>query len=279
MSDYLDQKIDYNQPEVVLALDELSLWSARFGIFLLEQLEIVGGLEVLDLGCGTGFPLLELAQLSGSTCHFTGLDVWKAGLERAEFKSKVYGLKNVEFVLSEENHFPLPSAKFDLIISNLGINNFAEPDLVLTECARVAKPKARLVLTTNLTGHFNEFYEVYRQVLFELNLHELYLERLEANEQHRSNRDIVIQRLKQTGFTPAKIVESQFQMQFSDGSALLRHWLTRLGFLDGWREIVDSTTEKTVFSRLEQTLNEKAQSEGSLKMTVLMLYVESLLTT
>jgi len=30
---------------------------------------------------------------------------------------------------------------------------------------------------------------------------------------------------------------------------------------------------------LEQTLNEKAQSEGSLKMTVLMLYVESLLTT
>ncbi len=276
MSDYLEQKIDYYQPEIVLALDELSLWSARFGIFLLEQLEIIRGLKVLDVGCGTGFPLLELAQLSGSSCQFTGLDIWKAGLERAEFKSKIYGLKNVSFVQSQENHFPLPSDEFDLIVSNLGINNFADPDFILAECARVAKPNARLVLTTNLTGHFQEFYQVYRQVLHELNLSKFYLERLEADEQHRSNKALVLQRLNQAGFSPAKVVEREFQIHFSDGSALLRHWLTRLGFLEAWRKIVSPPDEQAVFARLEEALNEIAHREGNLKMTVPMLYVESI---
>ena len=277
MREYLEQKIDYQQPAIASAIDELSLWSARFGILLLEQLEIRPGLEVLDVGCGTGFPLLEIAQLFGNSCQFIGLDTWEAGLERAEFKAKAYGLKNVSFVLSQENSFPLPDDKFDLIVSNLGINNFARPDLILAECIRVAKPQARLVLTTNLTGHFQEFYGVYRQVLHELGLNELYLAHLEANEQHRGSKESVLQRLGQAGLKPLKVVEREFQLKFGDGSALLRHWLTRLGFLDGWRQIIDPADEQTVFTRLESRLNELSQQKGFLGMTVPMLYVESVM--
>lgn len=273
MSDYL-QPIDYYKSEVVAVLDELSLWSARFGIFLLDQIEIRRGLKILDVGCGTGFPLLELAQLSGNSCQLTGLDIWPQALEHAKGKAKIYGVTNVELVQSEANEFPLPDAQFDLIVSNLGINNFENPDVILAECTRVAKPNARLVITTNTTGHFREFYAVYRQILTELEL-TTYLERLEANEQHRSNKQAIVARLEKANFRVTKVVEREFQMIFADGSALLRHWLVRLGFMDGWREVIDAPLQQKVFTELENKLNQLAATEGNLKMTVPMLYLEA----
>lgn len=35
---------------------------------------------------------------------------------------------------------PFMSDTFDLIVSNLGINNFADPEACFRECARVLKP-------------------------------------------------------------------------------------------------------------------------------------------
>jgi ubiquinone/menaquinone biosynthesis C-methylase UbiE len=54
---------------------------------------------------------------------------------------------------------------FDLLVSNLGINNFDDPPAVLCECRRVARPGAKLALTTNLQGHMQQLYGLYAQVL------------------------------------------------------------------------------------------------------------------
>jgi arsenite methyltransferase len=64
-------------------------------------------------------------------------------------------------------------------------------------------------------------------------------------------------------------------LRFLDGSALLRHSLVRWGFLDGWRHVVESSDEERVFQALETHLNEVAQREGELRMTVPMLYIEA----
>ena len=61
----------------------------------------------------------------------------------------------------------LPDASVDLIVSNLGINNFDQPDAALRSCLR-REAGANLFLTTNLVGHMSEFYDVYRNVLLEL---------------------------------------------------------------------------------------------------------------
>src|SRR5436309_12231589 len=63
--------------------DELPLWSALAGELLLESVTLAGARRVLDLGCGAGFPLLELAERLGRSAFVAGLDPWAEALRRA----------------------------------------------------------------------------------------------------------------------------------------------------------------------------------------------------
>jgi len=273
MTEYLESSCLLD-PNVASAFDEVSFWSARFGMLLFQHLELVQGIRVLDVACGTGFPLCELSQVHGESCDFIGVDVWKEALDRARLKINSYGLKKAKLVGSDAVHLPFPDRTFDLVVSHLGINNFADQRAALAECFRVAQSKARLVLTTNLKGHMKEFYAIYREVLKTLHL-EKYLERLAQNEDHRGTQESFISLVQESGFQVSKLAEDQFAFRFTDGSALLRHFLTRIGFLQGWRSVVDPSDEDVVFRSLEESLNSWSQQQGGLNLTVPMLYLEA----
>jgi arsenite methyltransferase len=95
MQDYLDSTISLDSRDTVTAYDELPLWSAMFGLLLLKHVELKQNIRVLDVGCGTGFPLLELAQRLGRTSTVCGIDTWDLALERARFKAKIWQVPNV----------------------------------------------------------------------------------------------------------------------------------------------------------------------------------------
>jgi arsenite methyltransferase len=274
MTDYLEKKFDLNDPKIATVLDELSFWSSRFGTLLFNHLELVRDIRVLDLGFGLGFPLIELAHVHGSSCRFIGVDIWKAAMDRAVLKLKVYGLENVSLVRADGARLPLADDSFDLIVSNLGINNFEDPRAVLAECFRVAKPGARLVLTSNLKGHMQQFYDLYRETLVDLGKSR-YLDRLAVNEAHRGTKESISGMVEGAGFRVLKIVEDRFYLRYLDGSAMLRHSLTRVGFLGGWRAVLEPEEEREVFTILEERLNKLARRDGELKMTVPMLYLEA----
>lgn len=275
MPSYLQRVTDFNTPEFVNFFDELPLWSARFGQMLFQNIILLKGIKGLDVGCGTGFPLFELAQMHDSSCEFVGIDIWQPALERAEKRRQYHNLQNVKLLLSEPARFPLPDGDFDLIVSNLGINNFDNSPAVLAECFRVSKPGARLILTTNLYGHMREFYGVYRAVLHDFGNPD-YLERLQAHEAHRSTRESLRQLLEANGFMVAKMVQAHFQMRFLNGSALLNHRFIGIGFLPAWRAIITPQDEVVVFTALEKALNQAAHAAGDLSLTIPMLYVESI---
>jgi hypothetical protein len=47
------EEIDYKASEFGDLYDELPLWSAPFGLMLLEQVELPPGMTILDVGAGT----------------------------------------------------------------------------------------------------------------------------------------------------------------------------------------------------------------------------------
>ena len=274
MPDFLHQTYDLQQPELASAFDQVSFWSARFGSLLFKHLPLRPNLTILDLACGTGFPLFELAQVYGTSCQVTGVDVWKEAIERAKVKLDAYRFPNVKILEADAAHLPFQENEFDLIVSHLGINNFIDPEAVLAECFRVAKPHASLVLTTNPVGHMREFYKIFREVLLELQK-PAYLERLRKNEEHRGTKEALIGDLQVASFRIVRIQEDTFQLRYLDGSALFHHLLTQVGFLGGWRQVVDPEDEEQVFMLLENKLNQVAKARGELSMTVPMLYLEA----
>jgi arsenite methyltransferase len=273
MTDYLQHRNDFNTPDAALSFEETSFWCARFGALLFRYLELRRNISILDVGCGTGFPLFELANAHGPLCQVTGLDVWTEALERARAKLRIQGLSNVTIVEADAAAMPFPDAQFDLITCNLGLNNFADPPAVLAECFRVAKPGGRVVFTTNTRRHMYEFYDVFREVLREIGNRE-YLERLERHKNHRGTQASLCAMLERAGFMVVKTIQNHFHLPYLDGTAFFNHRLIKTGFLDGWRGVVNADDEVEVFARLEARLNERAVLLGMLWMTVPMLYLE-----
>ncbi|HJQ69661.1 MAG TPA: class I SAM-dependent methyltransferase [Blastocatellia bacterium] len=274
MTDYLSYKNDLNDPALASAFDELSFWSSKFGALLLDNIEIRRDAMILDLGCGNGFPSFELANLFGASSQVTGMDIWREGLDRARSKQRFHRLANLSFVEADGASMPFPDCTFDMIVSNVGLNNFADPQAVLAECRRVLREGGALYLTTNVKGHFAQFYEVFRRVLTETDRPGR-IERLDANEKHRGTSESIAGLLGGAGFAINRMVEKSFDMRFADGSAVLNHFLVKLGFLEGWKTVVGPDDEKAVFERVEELLNEEAAKRGELRMTVPMLFIEA----
>jgi ubiquinone/menaquinone biosynthesis C-methylase UbiE len=273
MPGYFSPHIDFNNPQHVAVMDELSLWSAAFGELLFAYLPLRPGLSVLDVGCGSGFPLLDLAQRLGKTSRTFGIDPWQAGLERAQQKAVIWQVYNAALLEGDAAAMPFAAGSFDLLVSNLGVNNFAQPAIVLQECWRVAKPGACLALTTNLPGHMRQFYIIYHQTLRQLGLSN----RLAALDQHIAHRLTVEQLttwLELAGFTPRRVKRRSFQWRFLDGSAFLWHSFIRLGFLDGMRSVLPPEEQEVVFNQLENNLNQYARKKGEFSLTIPMAYLE-----
>jgi arsenite methyltransferase len=259
--------IDYKTPEFGDLYDELPLWSAQFGLLLLEHVELRPGITILDVGAGTGFLAIELAQRCGSDAKVIAVDPWEAAITRLNRKLDHLGVQNVRTVVQDAATIDLPDESVDLIVSNLGINNFDNPEAVLRSCFRVAKPGASLFLTTNLVGHMAEFYEAYRSVLVEFGFTGQ-LTALDAHISRRATVDSVRTLLERGGFKFVDAMIRSFRERFVDGSSLLRHYFIRLGFVPGWKSVAPENAVEPIFAALEHRLNAIAAEKGGLSLTV-----------
>jgi len=268
MTDYLNSSFDLDNPELVSALDEIHLWSAPFGLKLLDTIRMKKNIQALDIGFGTGFPILEVALRLGSTCKVYGIDPWKPAIERAAFKMNQFGIRNVELIEGEAENIPLPDNSIDLIISNNGINNVEDINKVFSECKRIAKPGAQIVASVNLEDTMIEFYEVFKKVIEEIEPLEgkkkiddhIYSKRKPLSE---------IERLfESNGFKINNIIDDEFKFRYVDGSTMLNHYFIRLAFMDSWKEIVPEDQQTEVFVKIEDKLNQIAKDKACLELLV-----------
>ena len=268
MKNFLATDFDLEDADLVSVIDEVPLWSAPFGLGLLEVVRMAPNLNVLDVGSGLGFPMLELAQRLGASSRIFGIDPWRSAVERTRLKIGVYDVANAEVVEGVAEEMPFDDAFFDLIVSNNGINNVNDLEASLGECSRVAKPGAQFVVSINLEETMIEFYEIYEKTLRAMGLED---EVIGMREQIRSKRlplDEFVKLLEGAGFKISEIRHRESSMRFLDGSALLGHFLIRLGFLGGWRSILEDQDREPVFDALEKALNRVAAERGELRLTI-----------
>ncbi len=265
---YLTTNYDSNNPGLVSIIDELPLWSAPFGLKLLEAIPLKKNIKVLDIGSGLGFPVIELAMRLGDTCKVYGIDPWKAARNRAEQKIKTIGLKNVKMIDAVAEDIPFDDEIFDLIVSNNGINNVQDFEKSLSEISRVAKKNAEFVFTVNLEETMIEFYNEYRNVLKENEM----IREIDKLNQHIYGKRKPVEGIKtlvvKSGFKINKVSLDKFYLRFADGTTMLNHFLIKLAFLESWLQILHQKKQTEIFSEVETRLNRISEKEGELKLTV-----------
>ncbi len=94
----------------------------------IENLE--RGIDVLDVGCGSGRALNLLAKTYPNS-RFIGYDLSEEAIYTARNTAKAEGLSNVKFEIKDLTSFDLNGEKFDLITAFDAIHDQARPDRVL----------------------------------------------------------------------------------------------------------------------------------------------------
>jgi SAM-dependent methyltransferase len=138
---------NYTAAKARAAWDEAEI---TWGIFGVREDDVgvlgqVGGLDVVELGCGTAYFSAWLARRGARPI---GVDVTPAQLDTAR---SIMAETGIEFPLVEASaeEVPLPDASFDLAISEYGASIWCDPARWLPEAARLLRPGGRLVFLRN----------------------------------------------------------------------------------------------------------------------------------
>jgi len=107
----------------------------------LHLLPDVDGLDVVELGCGTGYVSAWLARRGA---HPVGLDNSSRQLQTARRFQRDFGVP-FPLVHADAERAPFRDASFDLAISEYGAAIWCDPDRWIPEAARLLRPEGELV--------------------------------------------------------------------------------------------------------------------------------------
>ncbi len=109
-----------------------------------EMLPVMKNLSILDIGCGSGTPTIELARLSDG--KITGIDIDQAALDRFKSKVEKEGLSSRIKILNRSIYNTNFSAESFNLIWDEGVLHILNTKKSLVECNRILKLNGFLVV-------------------------------------------------------------------------------------------------------------------------------------
>ncbi len=107
-----------------------------------ELIGSVSGLDLLDLGCGTGRWSLRLA---GMGANVTAVDFSDGMLDKARAKP---GADRIHFKVHDLNQpLPIQDAGFDRVICCLVLDHIESPDPLFVEMRRLCRPDGQVIVS------------------------------------------------------------------------------------------------------------------------------------
>jgi len=265
--------LDWKSKDVLSIFDEVTLWSAPFGRLLLENMPMKSGATIVDIGFGTGFPLLELSQRFGDKSKIYGIDIWEEAIIKVRNKIEILELNNIEIIEESASSISLDDDKIDLVTSNLGVKNFEEKSKVYQEIKRILNSDGRLCITTNPIGTFEELLEIFKVILSEMKL-DVASKALEEYIAHRGTEASIVSEIEASGFKLLKRRFDSTDIRFVDAEAVLDHSLIRIGFREYWERLAGKEKSAEFFEKSLSAIDRTIEKEGEFVIGIPMLYLE-----
>lgn len=106
-------------------------WNEEMRSYGLKMAGLRAGMEVLDVGCGTGFLSEGILEVTPTVW---GLDITPEQLQRARKKLPI------PLVRGDAENLPFSSERFDAVLSSGSIEYWPDPGQALREMHRVLRP-------------------------------------------------------------------------------------------------------------------------------------------
>ncbi|HEY2071208.1 MAG TPA: class I SAM-dependent methyltransferase [Rhizomicrobium sp.] len=97
---------------------------------------------IVDIGCGAGQTVLQLAERVGPEGQVIGVDIAPLLLERA--RARAEGLRQARFIECDAARLSLPEKCVDGFFSRFGVMAFADPVAAFSNFHQLMKPSGRL---------------------------------------------------------------------------------------------------------------------------------------
>ena len=132
--------------EVLKELDEEDLRKNfnKYTVQAFQSLPVMDKPKILDIGCGSGIPTLELARISGG--EVVGLDIDDAKIKTLEKMIEKEGMDDqVQAMIGSMLDIKLPDESFDIIWAE-GVIRFIGFERALNEWKRLLAPDGFIVI-------------------------------------------------------------------------------------------------------------------------------------
>ena len=173
------------------------------------------------------------------------IDGSAAMLDIARTKIGEMGVKNVYF--RSESAVPKLSFADDvyvMVICILGLSDFERPESALKDFARVTRPGGEVRCTLPLLGTFQEFFDIYREVLTKHDKHET----LQALQDYLTTNlwdvDQCYEWMETAGLEDASVEVDEFSMLFKSSREFFFAPVIEYGPLSEWKQVAGKGQER-----------------------------------
>jgi ubiquinone/menaquinone biosynthesis C-methylase UbiE len=234
------------------------VWGTRFGKMLLRDLTLPERGQVLDISCGTGYPTIEILRRMRDGSRLIAIDASSAMLDVARRKVAdlgPLGKKGVFF----RTESPVPKLSFaddvyDLVVCNLGLNEMPSLEVAVRDFARVCKKGGEVRCTLPLAGTFQEFHDLFREVLIKHDKHEA-LDRLERLIARYPTIDHVERCMRSAHLSGGLEIE-EFSLLFKSSREFFFAPVIEYGPLSDWKDIAGGGQEmQDVFWYIKEAID------------------------
>lgn len=209
-------------------------YSVLFGRMLLAELPARERLQVLDVGCGTGYPALDVLRRLGEGGRVIAIDPDAALIDVARRRALDESGRRIFFKVESAEQLSFGDEVFDLVVGNLALAAFEAPERALAEMRRVLAPSGRLLLTHALSGTFEEVLDVFREVALKNDDARIAqrVERIAGRYPSASTLEAI---MASAGFLDLKVKTEEFQVSFGSAAEIFTDPMTRFIGLPEWR--------------------------------------------
>jgi demethylmenaquinone methyltransferase / 2-methoxy-6-polyprenyl-1,4-benzoquinol methylase len=131
-----DTAVDYDRLEKILGLGTGS-WYRRKALL---RAGLQPGMQVVDVGMGTGLVTREILKITGEPQRLIGVDPSPGMMQQARFDVPV------DCRIGRAEEIPLPSASADFLVMGYALRHIADFAAAAAEFRRVLRPGGRLLI-------------------------------------------------------------------------------------------------------------------------------------